>query len=150
MPTLSMKTPLGPVTLVEEAGKLTALRWGAAKNSEATPLLRRARQQLEAYFDGCREPFDLPLHPEGTAFQKNVWRKMARIPYGKTRSYGELAGELKSAARAVGGACGRNPLPILIPCHRVLGAHGALGGYSARGGVKTKRRLLALEGAEAR
>jgi len=150
MPTLSMKTPLGPVTLVEEAGKLTALRWGATKNCEATPLLRRARQQLEAYFDGRREHFDLPLRPEGTAFQKNVWRKMARIPYGKTRSYGELAGELKSAARAVGGACGRNPLPILIPCHRVLGAHGALGGYSARGGVKTKRRLLALEGAEAR
>mgnify|MGYP002634684202 CR=1 FL=1 len=150
MPQLSMPSPLGHLTLVEEGGHITGLRWQglrgkAGRSSEATPLLRRAQRQLEAYFQGRRQSFDLPLAPAGTAFQKAVWQAMSKIPHGKTRSYGQLAKDLKSGPRAVGGACGRNPIPILIPCHRVLGAHGALGGYSARGGVATKRRLLALE-----
>jgi len=144
-----MTSPLGQITLFEEGGKITGLRWEALRGkgwtAEETPLLRRAQQQLGAYFQGHRQRFDLPLAPAGTAFQKTVWQAMSRIPHGETRSYGQMATDLKSGPRAVGGACARNPIPILIPCHRVLGAHGALGGYSARGGVATKRRLLALE-----
>ncbi len=145
MPKLSFTTPIGAITLTEEDGKITALNWGAVRNGEATPLLREARSQLDAYLKGTRQDFDLPLAPQGTAFQKAVWRSMRKIPYGKTQSYGELAKKLKSGPRAVGGASSRNPIPIIIPCHRVLAAHGGLGGYSAKGGVKTKRRLLALE-----
>jgi len=155
MPRLSMPSPLGQITLFEEDGKIISLRWAAGRRDagrrdasqppEETPLLRRAQRQLDAYFKGRRQRFDLPLAPSGTAFQKAVWQAMSKIPHGETRSYGQLAKDLKSGPRAVGGACARNPLPILIPCHRVLGAHGALGGYSARGGVATKRRLLALE-----
>lgn len=147
MPRLSMASPLGQITLTEEDGKITGLCWGARKTTEETPLLCKARQQLEAYFQGRRRDFDLPLAPQGTPFQKTVWQAMARIPHGATQSYGAMAKQLKSGPRAIGGACARNPIPILIPCHRILGAHGALGGYSAKGGVKTKRRLLSHEGA---
>ena len=113
----------------------------SGRNAAASP---RATA-IGGYFQGHRQRFDLPLAPAGTAFQKTVWQAMSRILHGETRSYGQMATDLKSGPRAVGGACARNPIPILIPCHRVLGAHGALGGYSARGGVATKRRLLALE-----
>lgn len=147
MPKLSFETPVGALTVTEEEGKITALNWGSVRSGEETPLLRQARDQLDAYLKGARRDFDLPLAPKGTAFQKAVWKSMRKIPYGKTQSYGEIAKKLKSGPRAVGGASARNPIPIIIPCHRVLGAHGGLGGYSARGGVKTKRRLLALEGA---
>ena len=146
MPKLSFATPIGTITLTEEGGKITGLTWGTVRNPQATPLLREARSQLSAYLKaGGRQDFDLPLAPQGTAFQKAVWRSMRKIPYGKTQSYGALAKKLKSGPRAVGGASSRNPIPIFIPCHRVLAAHGGLGGYSAKGGVKTKRRLLALE-----
>ena len=91
--------------------------------------------------------FDLPLAPEGTAFQKRVYAAMQRIPFGGMRSYGELAAELGSAARAVGGACGSNPLPIVIPCHRVVAAGGGLGGFSGGAGASTKTWLLHHEGA---
>jgi len=142
---LSLHSPLGPLTLFEEAGAIVALDWGRAPAGAATPLLSVAREQLDAYFTGRLKAFDLPLRPAGTPFQKAVWDLMRAIPYGATRTYGELAHELKSAPRAVGGACGRNPIPILIPCHRVLGAAGRLGGYSGGAGVDTKRALLRLE-----
>jgi len=90
--------------------------------------------------------FDLPLKPRGTEFQESVWRVITKIPFGKTRSYGSLAQELGTAARAVGAAAGKNPLPIFIPCHRVVGKQGALGGFSGGDGVATKRQLLRLEG----
>ena len=138
-------TAIGEVTITEEGGKITKLNWGAARNPQITQLLREARSQLSAYLKGDRRDFDLPLAPQGTTFQKAVWQSMREIPYGRTQSYGDLAKKLKSGARAVGGASSRNPIPIFIPCHRVLAAHGGLGGYSAKGGVKTKRRLLALE-----
>ena len=151
MPRLSLTLPIGQITLFEEGGKITGLRWEArhrkaGRSPEETPLLHRAQQQLEAYFQGRRQRFDLPLAPAGTPFQRAVWQAMSQIPHGETRSYGQLAKQLKSGPRAIGGACARNPIPILIPCHRVLGAHGAPGGYSAGDGVATKRRLLALEG----
>lgn len=146
MPRLAVETPLGRLALVEEAGALVALDWrGEPEAEEATPLLLEARRQLRDYFAGLLTRFDLPLAPRGAEFERQVWRLMEAIPYGQTRSYGELAAALAAPARAVGQACGRNPLPIVIPCHRVLAAGGALGGYSGSGGAETKRRLLVLE-----
>lgn len=143
---LSYKSPLGDLTIFEEDGKLVALDWGWVEGGSETPLLVAARDQLEEYFDGQRQSFDLPLAPSGTAFQHKVWGAMRRIPYGQVRRYGEVAAELGSAPRAVGTACGRNPLPIIVPCHRIVGASGSLGGYSGLEGVETKRFLLRLEG----
>lgn len=145
MPQLSFNSPFGPLTLSEEDGKIVSLDWGRGMESTETPVLAEARRQLDAYFDGARTTFDLPLAPPGTAFQKRVWAALQDIPFGETRSYGELAQTVGTAARAIGSACGRNPIPIIIPCHRVLTADGGLGGYSGLDGVETKHRLLALE-----
>lgn len=147
MPQHSFNSPLGPLTVTEEDGVLVSLDWGWACQTEQTPLLLEAQAQLDAYFDRKIHIFDLPMAPNGTEFQQRVWAAMTMIPYGQTRSYGDLARQVGSGARAVGTACGLNPLPILIPCHRVLAAGGALGGYSGDEGVETKRRLLRLEGA---
>jgi methylated-DNA-[protein]-cysteine S-methyltransferase len=147
MPQFSFHTPVGDITLSEEDGALVSLDWGWAKDNAPTPLLRRAKTQVDKYFDGKSFVFDLPLNPAGTAFQKRVWRAMSKIPYGHTKTYGDLAKTLSSAARAVGGACGANHIPIIIPCHRVLGASGNLGGYSGDGGLDTKLALLRIEGA---
>ena len=140
----SMDSPLGPVTVVERDGVITALDWQAGF-ADASPVLDAARQQLAEYFARSRTAFDLPLE-FGTGFQGQVRRAMAAIPYGETRRYGDLAREIGAPAQAIGQACGANPIPILIPCHRVLAANG-LGGFSARGGVESKVYLLKLEGA---
>ncbi len=150
MPQLSMHSPVGDLTISEEDGVIVSLDWGWSSMQGDSPLLRRARDQLDGYFDGYFDgklnAFDLPLAPPGTAFQRRVWNAMRKIPAGETRSYGDLAKTLKSAPRAIGQACGRNPIPIIIPCHRVLGSHGSPGGYSGAGGLDTKRDLLRLEG----
>ncbi len=138
--------PLGPITLFEEDGALVALEWGRAPPAGDTPLLHEAARQLDAYFSARLTAFDLPLAPKGTAFQKNVWALMQRIPFGQTRSYGALATDLNSAARAVGGACGRNPIAIIVPCHRIVAAGSAIGGFSGGAGKETKRWLLRHEG----
>ena len=145
---LTVPSPLGDLTLFEEDGKIISLDWGAVEGGEETPLLTEAARQLDDYFDGSLKTFTLPLDPAGTAFQKKVWEAMTRIPYGQIRRYGEVAEELDSGPRAVGGACGRNPIPIIIPCHRILGSNGSLGGYSGDGGLDTKLFLLRLEGVE--
>jgi len=110
-------------------------------------LLARALGQLEAYFAGDLAVFDLPLAPAGSAFQHRVWAEMARIPFGRTRTYGELARCVEGAAQAVGQACGANPIPIIVPCHRVVAGGGRLGGFSGGRGVVSKRALLAHEDA---
>ena len=143
---LSLPSPLGPLTLSEQNGALIALDWHDEPENAATPLLRRAAKQLAEYFAGKRRDFDLPLAPRGTAFQHNVWTRMAKIPYGKVITYGDLAQAVGSAPRAIGGACGRNPIAIILPCHRVVGSAGALTGYSGGGGLNTKQFLLELEG----
>ncbi|MFO0153986.1 MAG: methylated-DNA--[protein]-cysteine S-methyltransferase [Alphaproteobacteria bacterium] len=145
MPQLSLHTPLGEVTISEDGGAIVALDWGRGRDQEATPLLRKARDQLQEYFDGKRLRFDLPLAPEGSAFQKRVWAALCDIPAGETRSYADVARVLGSAPRAVGGANGANPIPLFIPCHRVIAADGSLGGYSGGDGPATKRYLLDLE-----
>lgn len=147
MSQLSMHTPVIDITVTEIDGSIVSLDWGWSPFQEKTPLLEEAKRQLDLYFDGELTEFDLPLLPMGTKHQEKVWRAMRDIPYGETRTYGDLAKEIGSAAQAVGTACGRNPLPILIPCHRILAAEGRLGGYSGDGGLYTKRALLVLEGA---
>ncbi|HUA78718.1 MAG TPA: methylated-DNA--[protein]-cysteine S-methyltransferase [Acetobacteraceae bacterium] len=148
MPELSVVTPLGPLSLREKAGAITALGWRPVGESRETALLRRARACLERYFAGIEEAFELPLAPAGSSFERIVWAALRAIPYGETRTYGEIAAAVGAAgplaARAVGRAVGRNPIPIIIPCHRVLAA-GGIGGFSAPGGVATKRALLARE-----
>lgn len=144
---LSVDSPLGTLTLAERDGALVSLDWGRSGSRRSTALLRRAADQLARYFDGTLAEFDLPLDPAGTEFQRRVWRRMARIPYGQVTTYGALARAVGSAPRAVGGACGRNPIAIILPCHRVLAGTGALTGYSGAGGIDTKRFLLRLEGA---
>lgn len=146
MPQLSLHSPVGDLTVFEEDGALVALDWGWVDKQSATPLLVKTRESLDAYFDGTLRIFDLPVRPAGTAHQQKVWQAMNKIPWGLTRSYGEVAAELGSGAQAVGTACGKNPLAIIIPCHRILAANGAIGGYSGGDGVDTKATLLRLEG----
>jgi methylated-DNA-[protein]-cysteine S-methyltransferase len=145
MPEITVSSPLGPLTLTELDGAITRLDWGATRRGHETPLLREARRQLLAYFAGRLRAFDLPLSLAGSPFQQRVWQAMQRIPYGETRSYGELAHETDSGPRAVGTACGSNPIPIIVPCHRVLAAGRRIGGYSGGAGIETKRRLLEIE-----
>ena len=147
MPARLIDTPVGPILIVESGGRIAEIRFasGAETDSDDTPLLRRAGTQISEYFAGRRRQFDLPLAPAPTAFQARVRKAMQDIPYGQTRSYGELAHSAGGAPRAIGQACGANSLPLVVPCHRVV-ASGGLGGYSGGKGLATKRQLLALEG----
>jgi len=147
MPSLSISSPVGALTIEEQNDKIVAISWSnGAPRGNGSPLLDEAARQLQDYFASKRSHFDLPLAPAGSPFEKRVWNAMQKIPYGETRCYGDLAAAIHSAPRAVGGACGKNPIPIVIPCHRVL-AKGGMGGYSGQGGLDTKRALLRLEGA---
>lgn len=152
-----LDSPVGRLKLVASATGLVAVLW-PTENPKRVPLestrtagedeiLSEARHQLLEYFNGARQVFALPLDLRGTEFQRRVWHLLQRIPFGQTRSYGELARELgdSGATRAVGAANGRNPLSIVVPCHRVIGASGALTGFA--GGTEVKRYLLELEGA---
>ena len=148
MPAISVHSPLGPVTVTEEDGAIVSLAWGwlaDASDAGESGLLCLARDQLKEYFDGERTGFALPLAPRGTAFQRTVWSHMLNIPYGRTESYGGMARAIGSGPRAVGTACAKNPIPILIPCHRVVGRNGDLTGYSGGDGLRTKKILLDLE-----
>lgn len=147
MPQLSVPTPLGRLTLFEENGAIAAIVWGGKSAGPPSRLLVAAKRQLAAYFACRRTGFDLLLAPQGTESERRVWALMVEIPYGETRTYGAIAASLDMSSRAVGRACARNPLPIFLPCHRVVSAHGELGGYSGAGGIETKRKLLQLEGA---
>src|SRR5689334_15036157 len=145
MPEISLDSPVGALTVREVDGAIVAVDWHRAASDDATPLLREARAQLVAYFGGRLERFELPLALVGSRFQKAVWQAMLAIPPGAVRTYGEVAAALSAAPRAVGWACGSNPIPIIVPCHRIVAANGALGGYSGARGPATKRFLLALE-----
>jgi len=151
-------SPIGTLRLVADELGLREIRfeqerhpkpvypgWIGLEQMIDSPPLAAARDQLDEYFAGSRRHFELPLHPLGTAFQLEVWQALARIPYGDTISYGELARGIDRprAVRAVGAANGRNPLPIVLPCHRVIGSNGQLVGFG--GGLPRKRFLLAME-----
>lgn len=140
-----MDSPFGPLSVCEQDGAVVAIHWRAPTAGQSTPVLRRAAEQLAAYFAGELEVFDLPLQPSGDEFQQSVCRAMLAIPYGSTTTYGEIAKQLDTYGQPVGNACGANSIPIIIPCHRVLAVNG-LGGYSGEGGVERKIELLKHEG----
>jgi methylated-DNA-[protein]-cysteine S-methyltransferase len=148
--TLTIDSPLGPITLEAVDGVLSSLEIGVRSEDSAPlqPVLTRAASQLREYFDGLRTTFDLPLSAGGTDFQDDIWQTLLEIPYGTALSYeqlGEASGH-PGKARAVGGAVGKNPIPIIIPCHRVMGSDGAITGYSGGDGISAKKALLDLEG----
>lgn len=146
MPHASLNSSFGLLTIFEEAGALAAVEWGRAPEGEMTALLAEAIEQLEAYFDGRLRAFSLPLRDSGSTFQRRVWSRLRDIGYGEVESYGSLAISLGTSPRALARACAVNPLPIFVPCHRVIAARGCLGGYSGGDGPDTKLALLRLEG----
>lgn len=145
---LSLHSPVGDLTISGDGGAIVAIDWGWVEEQTPTLLLLAARDQLHAYFDGKRLAFDLPLAPAGTAYQRRVWQALCEIPPGSTRTYADIARAVGGSPRSVGGANGRNPIPIVIPCHRVVATTG-IGGYSGGDGLPTKQWLLALEGVPA-
>jgi len=144
VPQLSLHTPVGDITVFEEDGAIVSLDWGWVPEQTASSVLNNAHEQLHAYFDGELTEFTLPLAPAGTAYRRTVWQALCGIPYGETRSYRDIAATAGGSARSVGQANGHNPIPLIIPCHRVVAAT-HIGGYSGGDGLITKRWLLALE-----
>ncbi len=156
--TAFMPSPVGDLLIVASDAGLRAILWPAEREGRVTfaeatsagdhPVIDATIAQLEQYLEGERREFDLPLDLVGTDFQKDVWAGLLKIPYGETQSYGELANELNKpgAARAVGAATGRNPISIVVPCHRLVGSSGKLTGFA--GGIDTKQWLLAHESPE--
>lgn len=151
-----LDSPVGELRLVEHAGAITAIEFAPwrpptdgrplGSRDDTHPVLAECARQLTAYFARDLKVFDLPLAPQGTEFQQRVWKELLAIDYGETASYGQIAarlGHTNAASRAVGLANGRNPIPIVIPCHRVIGADGSLTGYA--GGMERKQTLLELE-----
>lgn len=141
-----VQSPVTRLSVTINHGVVTGIEFGAqAKRAPETPLEQRVATELSEYLAGKRCSFTFPFHAEGTPFEARVWAELERIPYGQTRSYGEVARAIgePNAARAVGAANGRNPVPVVVPCHRVVAAGGKLGGFG--GGLELKRRLLALE-----
>jgi methylated-DNA-[protein]-cysteine S-methyltransferase len=151
-----LPSPIGDLRIIERDGRISAIEFSPFRQpadgrplgarTDDHPVLVEAVRQLRAYFAGELTEFDLPLAPRGSDFQQRVWEQLSKIEYGETASYGEIAGRLgmtNAASRAVGTANGRNPIPIVIPCHRVIGADGTLTGYA--GGIERKQTLLELE-----
>jgi methylated-DNA-[protein]-cysteine S-methyltransferase len=155
--TAYLDTPVGRLSVEGDGGAITKVRWiapdtGDPSIPDSDSIVEEARRQFRAYFDRKLKVFDLPLLPKGTAAEKRIWQVMCKIPYGGTMTYGEMTvavgGDPRQGdARDIGKACGANPIPVIIPCHRVMAAGGKMGGYSGRGGTETKRKLLAFEGA---
>lgn len=151
-----MESPVGELRIIEREGEITAIEFTpfrepsedrpVGERKDDCPVLVETERQLKSYFSGESNSFDLPLAPRGTEFQQRVWKELLEIPHGQTASYGEIAqrlGHTNASSRAVGLANGRNPIPIVIPCHRVIGANGLLTGYA--GGIERKQVLLTLE-----
>lgn len=141
---IAVDTQFGCLGVEETDGAITRLVWNGRNEGPETPLLKEAAEQLTAYDEGRLGRFDLPYYVEGSEFQKQVCNLMFAIPLGETRTYGDIAKELGQPPQPVGQACGANPIPVIIPCHRVLSANG-LGGFSGEGGVETKVALLRHE-----
>ena len=142
----TVDTPVGSLGFDATDGAVTAMHWGGKGNLGRSALADLIKTEVDQYFAGRLTKFSIPVAPQGTDFQLKFYDALCAIPFGETRTYGDLAGELNVSAQAIGQACGANPIAIIIPCHRVLGAS-SLGGFSGVGGVETKVELLKLEGA---
>ena len=145
MPKLTVDSSLGPLTLAEYDGAIAELCFGSSAENDPTPLLREAAAQLADYFGGALKDFDLPLAAAATPFAAKMRDAMLAIPYGVTRTYGDIAKAIGAPPQAVGQGCGQNAMPIIVPCHRVVAADGRLGGFSGGDGVPTKKWLLGHE-----
>jgi methylated-DNA-[protein]-cysteine S-methyltransferase len=145
MAQISLETRFGVLCITEEDGAICRVTWGHARYPDETDVLRRAGEQLRAYDAGETESFDLPLVVRASSLVRAVCDEMSEIPFGETRTYGEIATKVGASAQAVGQACGQNPIPVIIPCHRVMGSGGKLTGYSGGRGVETKIALLRHE-----
>ena len=144
MAKISLNTMIGPVSIEERDEKIVRVGWGeVAPERTVSPVLENAADQLKAYFAERLSEFDLPIAPPGSPFQQRVWSAMCEIPHGETWTYGQVAARADTAPRAVGGACGANPIPIIIPCHRVIRSSGELGGY--RWGNPRKLAMMGWE-----
>ena len=141
LPQTSMHSPIGPLTISEEDGVIVSLDWGWGRDQFTTPLLAEAAAQLNQYFDAERTSFSLPVVAAGSPYRRRVWDALMQIPFGNTSTYGALASAVGGAARSIGQACRNNPVPIFIPCHRVVGSTG-LGGFSGGEGLQIKEFLL--------
>ena len=143
---ITFKTSIGKIQLASKNKEIVSIQFTTKKVKQSNlVLLNKAKKQIEEYILGQRKLFDIKINPEGTKFQKTVWNKLYTIPYGKTVSYLKLANSLNTSPRAIGNACGKNPLLIVIPCHRVLSIKKELTGFSALGGITTKKKLLKIE-----
>ena len=145
MNTINIDTPVGKMYLSSDGDSITELKFGTCEKDNPDEVLLIAKAELEEYFEGTRKSFTVSLKPKGTVFQQSVWKALCEIPYGETATYGEIAKKIgnEKACRAVGMANNRNPIAIIIPCHRVIGAGGSLTGYA--GGLDKKELLLSLE-----
>ncbi len=156
MPVAALETEIGWIEVTADGDAITHLFWRGTKPARlaASPLVKEAQKQLAAYFAGRLKAFDLPIKADGSDFARAVWREMLAIPYGETLTYGDVAAKLGGAGhemdpRAVGQACGQNPIAVIIPCHRITGTNW-LGGYSSELGLRAKRYLLDLESGQGR
>lgn len=141
-----VSSPIGTLRITSDGKKIVGIDTAKKKEkSDPDATSQRCSREITRYFEGKTDGFSVPMSADGTSLQKSVWKAMCRIPYGKTKTYGAIAQEIgkPKAVRAVGTACGKNPLLLMIPCHRIVGSHGRLGGFSA--GIKAKKYLLALE-----
>lgn len=146
MPSISLNTFIGQLIITETKGNISSLSWGKTKTDKSSTLLQYAKKQLKEYLKGERKIFDLPLDPQGNSDMRHIWLEISRINWGQTLTYGEVGKNTKHSPRLIGRACSLNPIPIFIPCHRILAAGSRIGGYSGYGGLKTKKKLLYLEG----
>jgi len=145
---LSFKTNIGWINIKEVNEQLVSVKFGKKINKGKSKNLIKAKSQIQQYISGRLKKFNLDIFLQGTNFQKKIWRELQRIPYGKTKSYGQIAKKLNTSPRFVGNVCGLNKILLVVPCHRVVRSDGSLGGFSSLGGIKLKKRLIQLENNE--
>ena len=143
--TISFRTKFGWMSAIEENGKITEIKFLKIKNVGKSLILKKLKKMINEYFSKQKTSFNLPLEINGSLLQKKIWKELIKIPYGKTKSYGEIAQIVKTSPRYVGNVCGQNKHLLVVPCHRVIRTDGTLGGFSSTGGLGLKKRLLNLE-----
>ena len=142
---ISFSSKFGWISAIEEKGKITEIKFLKTKNVGKSRILKKLKKMINKYFSKRKTSFNLPLEINGSLLQKKIWKELKKIPYGKTKSYGEIAQIVKTSPRYVGNVCGQNKHLLVVPCHRVIRTDGSLGGFSSPGGLGIKKRLLSLE-----